>query len=298
MRRHVLLAGATGAIGRPLAGRLLARGHAVRALVRDPGAASDLADAGAELRAGDVLAPESIAAAAEGCDAVVHAAVRGPSTADATADRLRREGTSALLRAAERAGAGVLVPSLVALYADGGDSPLDAADPVIAPGPAVDAAQDAELATFRSRARFLVLRQGILFGAGTGAARDLLERLAAGEFPLVGEAPVWLPLLHPEDFATVAVSALERDLNGVYDAVSTAVEASRLAREAARALGAPAPAPAPAPAVRDRLGPDGALTWAVSRRVDGGALAELGIAPRHGWEGMLEEALADRTGAT
>lgn len=294
MRRHVLLAGATGAIGRPLARRLLARGHGLRALVRDPSAAADLAAEGAELRAGDVLEPASMLDAAAGCDAVIHAAVRGPDGRDEEGARLRRQGTASLLRAAERAGASVLVPSLVALYAGGGDEELDAADPVIAPGPAVDAAQEAELATFGSRARFLVLRQGVLFGPGTGSADELLGRLRSADFPVVADAPVWLPLLHPEDFAEMAVACLERDFNGVYDAVSQAVEAPRLARAAARASGAPRPQELPAAAVRERLGPDAALTWAVSRRAGPAALAELGISPRRGWERMLEEAVAER----
>lgn len=296
MRRHVLLAGATGAIGRPLALRLLARGHAVRALARDLAPAGDLASAGAELRAGDVLDPASVLDAADGCDAVVHAAVRGPAARDRHADRLRREGTAALLRAAERSGAGVLVPSLVVLYADGGEETLDAADPVIAPGPAVDGAQEAELATFGSRTRFLVLRQGILFGAGTGPACELLALAQRGGLPLGRGAPTWVTLLDPDDFAEIAVAALERDLNGVYDAVSAAVELRVLARAAARALGAPPPATLPLAAVRERLGEDAALSWAVSRRVEPIALAELGIAPRRGWERMLTDAVEGRAG--
>ncbi len=297
MPRRILLAGATGAVGRPLARRLLARGHAVRALVRDPAAAGDLAASGAEVVAGDVLDRDAAGRAAEGCDHIVHAAVRGPAVGDEQADRLRRDGTAALLTAAERAGAAIVLPSLVALYADGGEEPIEAADPVIASGPGVDAVQEAELATFGSGARFLILRQGVLFAAGTGAAHDLLGRVAAGTFPVVADRPVWLPLLHPDDFAEMATTALERDLNGVYDTVSDTVAAADLATAAARALGAPPPPRVGGTTARERLGADGALTWTVSRRVGPGALATLGIAPARGWEAMLADAVGARTPA-
>lgn len=283
----MLVAGATGELGRALIAELLSRGHAVRALTRDVDAprARALAAAGAELAVGDVLDP-ACGAAAAGCDAVVHAATAiGDWQRN---DRLRREGTRNLLAGAERARASFLLPSSVLLYGEGGDEWQEAADPVLDPAPHLRSMLDAELATFSSGARFLILRQGILFGPESGAARALLDAVTVGEMPA---DPAWAPLLHPEDFAQLAAAALERDLNGMYDAVSDNVRTAELVRAAAQALGAPAPPPG------DASGPQPlAHLWRISRRVSMRAPAKIGLEPRRGWPSMLEEALAARAG--
>src|SRR5947209_2352251 len=69
--RRVLVAGATGRFG-GIIGLLLARGHAVRAVTRDPArpAAARLAALGADLVRADFEDPASLAAAARGLDAV------------------------------------------------------------------------------------------------------------------------------------------------------------------------------------------------------------------------------------
>src|SRR5207253_11180290 len=69
-RMTVLVIGATGSIGRLAVDEALRRGHAVRALVRDPGRASRLAR-GAQVIIGDVTRPNTLAGALEGVDAVV-----------------------------------------------------------------------------------------------------------------------------------------------------------------------------------------------------------------------------------
>lgn len=68
----VLVAGATGRLGGPLADSLIDRGHRVRALTRDPGsaAAGRLRRRGADIVAGDLDDPPSLRRAAAGADAV------------------------------------------------------------------------------------------------------------------------------------------------------------------------------------------------------------------------------------
>jgi uncharacterized protein YbjT (DUF2867 family) len=70
-RKQVLVAGATGRLG-GLVDVLLARGHDVRAMTRDPGsaAAARLRDAGARIVVGDLDDPVSLATAASGMEAV------------------------------------------------------------------------------------------------------------------------------------------------------------------------------------------------------------------------------------
>jgi uncharacterized protein YbjT (DUF2867 family) len=65
----ILLTGATGTVGSVLARKLLARGAAVRALVRNPAHAADLAALGVELAPGDFERPDTLATALKGVDA-------------------------------------------------------------------------------------------------------------------------------------------------------------------------------------------------------------------------------------
>jgi uncharacterized protein YbjT (DUF2867 family) len=69
MSIEVLVAGGTGRIGAPVVLRLLARGHTVRALTREPDTAE--VPAGAKAIRGDFDDPDSIVAAMDGVDAVI-----------------------------------------------------------------------------------------------------------------------------------------------------------------------------------------------------------------------------------
>jgi uncharacterized protein YbjT (DUF2867 family) len=66
----VLAVGATGSIGRLVVDEAIRQGHAVRALVREPGRASQLASR-AQVVIGDVTRADTLAGAVEGVDAVV-----------------------------------------------------------------------------------------------------------------------------------------------------------------------------------------------------------------------------------
>ncbi|MFJ9724756.1 SDR family oxidoreductase [Streptomyces sp. NPDC101209] len=67
----VLVVGATGSVGRLVVTEAIARGHAVRALVRDRAKGARLLPAGAELVVGDVTRPGTLPGAVAGADAVV-----------------------------------------------------------------------------------------------------------------------------------------------------------------------------------------------------------------------------------
>jgi len=66
----VLVYGATGSQGSPVARHLLEAGFGVRAMTRNPKGAAWLAEAGAEVVAGDLGDPQAVRAAGEGVDAV------------------------------------------------------------------------------------------------------------------------------------------------------------------------------------------------------------------------------------
>jgi uncharacterized protein YbjT (DUF2867 family) len=102
--RVILVVGATGQVGSLVVRRLRADGAPVRAMVRNPATAADLAATGAELVVADLARPETLDAALDGVDAVV-------ATANAVAPIHRSDsaavvdaGYAELIRRAERAG--------------------------------------------------------------------------------------------------------------------------------------------------------------------------------------------------
>ncbi|MEM1117639.1 MAG: NAD-dependent epimerase/dehydratase family protein [Bacteroidota bacterium] len=105
---HVLLTGASGYVGSHVLDALLARGHTVRALVRDA-AERDLADReGVEAVQGDVTDPASLQGVFDGTEAVVHLVGiidEHPSTG-VTFERIHVDGTRHVVEAARAAGVG------------------------------------------------------------------------------------------------------------------------------------------------------------------------------------------------
>ena len=74
MASSYFLTGATGFLGGAIARHLRAAGHHVRAVVRTPSAAADLAGLGVELHKGDVTDKDSMRAPMTGVDGVFHVA--------------------------------------------------------------------------------------------------------------------------------------------------------------------------------------------------------------------------------
>ena len=103
----VLVAGATGRLGGPLADHLIDRGHKVRALTRDPGTApaDRLRRRGAHVVPGDLDDPPSLRRAAAGADAVFVLSTPHHGTGP---DAETRQAIT-LAEAAVAAGAGYLV---------------------------------------------------------------------------------------------------------------------------------------------------------------------------------------------
>lgn len=99
-----LVAGATGETGRRIVQELVQRNIPVRALVRNPEKARQILPSEAELVVGDVLQPETLRAAIEGCTVLLSATGAAPSFDPTGPYKVDYEGTKNLVDVAKAAG--------------------------------------------------------------------------------------------------------------------------------------------------------------------------------------------------
>jgi uncharacterized protein YbjT (DUF2867 family) len=154
----VLVTGGTGFVGPKVIHALRAHGYDVRALVRRPEHATQLAAWGAELVAGDVTDPASLRTAADGCTHVVHlvAILKGrPSDFQ----RVMTQGTKDLIAAAKGAG----VQRFVLMSALGTSATTK--DTV----PYFNSKWAMEQETLRSGLEYTIFRPSFIFGRDGGA---------------------------------------------------------------------------------------------------------------------------------
>jgi nucleoside-diphosphate-sugar epimerase len=309
---RVFLAGATGAIGRPLVPRLIAAGHELTTMTRSERSAEALRRQGAHALELDVFDREGVrdALVAARPDAVVHELTALPHRFNprdkqlyAPTNRVRTEGTRNLLAAAAAAGARRFVCQSIAFaYAPGGARVkteearlfLDSPPPF---GEAVKALEQMEGMVLGAEAmEGLVLRYGWFYGPGTyyaadgSSAADVRRR----RFPLVGKASGVFSFIHVDDAADATVAALERGAPGAYNVVDDEPAAMREWLPVyAKALGAKPPRRVPAWLARIVAGKMIAemaesLPGASSEK----AKRELGWAPAHpSWRTGFAESL-------
>ncbi|GAA2810273.1 NAD(P)-dependent oxidoreductase [Kitasatospora sp. CM 4170] len=220
----VLLAGATGAIGRPLTRLLLAAGHEVLGLARSAEAERVVAGLGARPVRADAMDRDGLLAAVHGlrADAVVHqlTALKKPRrTVDETepSTRLRIEGTANLLAAARVLGAHRFVTQSLVFgygYTDHGARMLTEADPFgVRLGNlgdvVVDGLRSTEEQTFAAEGLDgIALRFGVFYGPGTWFDPAPATRPMPMPVPRSGGRPTaWV---HVADAADATVAALER----------------------------------------------------------------------------------------
>lgn len=254
---RVLLAGATGVIGRAMLPLLVREGHQVTALVRDAHGERFVAAQGAQAVTGDALDRDGLHAALRQArpEVVVHqlTGLRSPDPADpfAVTDRLRTEGTANLLSAAVATGVRRVVAQSVAFAYEPQGGLLKTEDaPLLSSAPAAfqrtfDAAADLERQVSAAPLEGVVLRYGLLYGPGTWYAPDgqIGQAVLAGSMPVIGDGTGLYSFLHAHDAATAAVAAVGTGPAGVFNVVDDEpVPGAQWLPAYAQALDAPAPA--------------------------------------------------------
>ncbi len=234
----VFVAGASGAMGRPLVRQLVAAGHEVTGMTRREERAATIREAGASAVVCDVFDAAALESAVVEAapEVVVHQLTSLPPRLDykakddplAATNRVRSEGTRNLLAAARAAGARRLVAESVAfLYAPEGEWVKGEEAPLFhgAPAPfggAVEALADLEQqVTGAEGIEGIVLRYGWLYGPGTYFDRDgsQTEEALKRRLPIVGKGAGTFSFIQVEDAAAATVAAIERGAPGAYNVV-------------------------------------------------------------------------------
>ncbi len=307
----VFVAGASGAIGRPLVRQLVAAGHEVTGTTRRPERADEIRAAGATAVLCDVLDPAPLEAAvtAAAPEVVVNQLTSlpedfNPRKIDYTAtNRVREEGGGNLMKAALAVGARRYVTQSIAfIYAPEGDWVKDEeARPFEDAPPPFDEGERAMLAHERQvlgtdGIEGLVLRYGQFYGPGTyyDHGGSIAKQVAKRMLPVIGPGTGMGSFIHVEDAASATVAALDRGTPGVYNVTDDEpAPAHEWLPLYAEALGAKPPRHVPTWLAR-LVGGKMAVQFGVHLRGASNAKAkrELGWAPRYSsWRQGFREAL-------
>ncbi|WP_445150216.1 NAD-dependent epimerase/dehydratase family protein [Baekduia sp. Peel2402] len=268
---RVFLAGATGAIGRPLAERLLAEGHEVVGTTRDEARAAVLARRGVEpvvLDAFDAPAVHAAVATARP-EVVIHQLTTLPqdptpksmAAAVSLNARLRRETVPTYVDAARAAGARRVIAQSISFVTKPDGRPVhDEEAPLWADEPsqaenvegviALEAAVREGTTDPTHPIEGVVMRYGFFYGPGTWYAPDgaLATMIRKRRYPIVGSGEGRSSFIHIDDAVDATVRALDPALpSGTYNITDDEpVRAADWIPEAARVMGAKPPRHVPA----------------------------------------------------
>ena len=310
---RVFVAGASGAVGRPLVPRLIAAGHQVTGMSRSAQKAEAIRAAGARAAVVDVLDLEGRTSAVTEAapEVVVHELTALPhrfeprkkDLYDAT-NRVRTEGTRNLLAAARAAGTRRLVCQSIAFAYRPESQPrvLDETAALFTNakppfGPAAQAVAAMERMVLEAEGiDGLVLRYGWFYGPGTFYAADgsTASDVRRRRFPVVGDGAGLFSFIHVDDAAAATVAAVERGSPGAYNVVDDEPAAMRdWLPVYAEALGAKAPRRVPvwlARLIAGRMVAD--MATVLPGASNGKAKRELGWNPAHSsWRSGFAESL-------
>lgn len=211
---RILLAGATGVVGRRLVPALVAEGHHVTAVTRRADRVAALRAAGANAAVVDVRDGAALTTAVRDVapEVVVHQ-LTDLGTGDPAANAaLRETGTRHLVDAALAAGTRRIVAQSIAWAYAAGDGPADEDTPLD-----VDAAEPRSTSVrgvvaletaVRQAPEWVLLRYGMFYGPDTWFSADGQRAVDAREGRLVANGDL-TSFLHVDDAAAAAVAALD-----------------------------------------------------------------------------------------
>ena len=235
---RIIVAGASGAIGRQLVPMLAEEGHTVVGLTRSEAKTGIIEAAGAEAIVADVLDAQAVKAAVRAVEpeVVVHELTSIPPVVNpsrfaedfAPTNRLRREGTRNLVAATLAAGSRrIVAQSIAQAYAPVGGWIKAELDPLYSDAPPVfrdtfEAVIDLEATVLgTSGLEAIVLRYGNFYGPGTAYDRDGSNAALVRQqmFPIAGEGSARWSFIHVRDAARATAMAVSRGEPGVYNIV-------------------------------------------------------------------------------
>ncbi|MFG1623044.1 NAD-dependent epimerase/dehydratase family protein [Kribbella sp. NPDC049227] len=285
----VLVAGATGGLGRSLVPQLVAAGHEVVGMIRSESKAASIKALGANVVLADGLDAAAVKAAVDTVrpEVVVHQMTALKSGIDfkkfdqsfAMTNRLRIEGTDNLLSASQAAGVRRFVVQSYAGWnlQHGGSATKTEADP-LDPNPV--AAQRQTMAgikhlesvvTNAEGIEGIALRYGAFYGptGDIGKGGSMVEMIRKRQLPLIGDgAGVW-SFIHYDDAADATVKAVESDATGIYQiADDDPAQAAVWLPEFARILGVKGPRHVPVWLGRLAAGEVGVAAFTTMRGAD------------------------------
>jgi nucleoside-diphosphate-sugar epimerase len=232
---RVFVAGASGAIGRPLVPRLVAAGHEVTGTTRSEERAEAIRAAGATAAVLDVFDAASLRAAVDETrpEVLVHELTSLPDRLDfrkegvyEPTNRVRTEGTGILLDAARAAGVRRFVCQSIAFaYRPEGARVKTEDDPLMDDipgnfGSGLRALDEMEAMVLGADGiEGVVLRYGFFYGPGTYYADDgtTTADVRRRRMPVVGKGTGLFSFVHVDDAADATVAAVERGAPGIYN---------------------------------------------------------------------------------
>jgi nucleoside-diphosphate-sugar epimerase len=256
---RILVAGASGALGRRLVPMLVARGHEVTGLTRSREKVTLVEGLGAGAIVADVLDADATRSAVERAkpETIVSLLTNLPQRLDLRRinetyeanNRVRVTGTTNLVASATAAGVGRLVVESLAIWYAPNPNPrneqaplfVDAPEPV---GTAVRALMEMERIAQAAPLSTIVLRYGGFYGPGTWLGRGgfIYEDTLQRKYPVLGDGAGYYSWIHVDDAATATVAAVESRETGIFNVVDDEPAQSRdWLPFYAQTIGAPAP---------------------------------------------------------
>ncbi len=250
---RVLVAGATGVLGRRVVPHLIDQGHEVIGLSRSHQNSEWLSKIGARVGRADLFDLDRLFDISTGAEIVFHLATAIPKRIRTTTrdwllnDRIRLEGTQNLLEVARANKSQLyLQQSVVFIYGDRDGGWVDEDSPRsenVAPN--IESANEMERLVETSDVPWCITRFGTFYSHDSFHTAAILSGVQKGRFPIIGDGNVFRNMINVDDAGGAILRILDRvdrSIGRTFNVVDDQpVIARNLIEYVADLLGAPAP---------------------------------------------------------